>query len=412
MSSEALPGFPFPACPGARPPARYAQLVAEPGLPRVLLPSGVEALLVTRYEEVRTVLSDDRFSREAFPGRPMFARSPESISLAVSDPPVHTRRRRAVLPDFTARQARRLAPRVRELAERASDGLAALPQPADLVEGFTAPFALSVVTELLGMPAADGQRLRPLMAAMTSVGGRTPEEVAEAHRQVQEYFADLVDQHVARIAAGRPGADVLSRLLTAPQDGRLSRREVVVFGAGTLMAGFETTANQLAMTVLTVLRRPGLAGRLRSDPAALERAVEETLRWSALIGTGGAAHVALADVRVGEVLVRAGEVVVPLHDAANQDAAVFERPEVFDPGRTDNPHLAFGHGRHLCLGAPLARTELRTGLAVLLDRFPDLRPAGPEESLRWREDAFIRGPLALPVRWDAPSRPAAGGGAG
>ncbi|WP_431682743.1 cytochrome P450 [Kitasatospora sp. KL5] len=402
MSSEALPGFPFPGCPGARPPARYAQLTAEAGLPRVLLPSGVEALLVTRHEEVRAVLADDRFSREAFPGRPMFARSPESISLAVSDPPVHTRRRQAVLPSFTARQARLLEPRVRELAGRALDALTALPQPADLVEGFTVPFALAVVTGLLGMPCPDGQRLRPLMAAMTSVGGRAPEEVAEAHRQVQAYFAGLVARHEARIAAGRPGADVLSRLLAAPDGERLSHQEIVVFGAGTLMAGFETTANQLAMTALTVLQHPGLAGRLRSDPAGLERAVEETLRWSSLIGTGGAAHVALEDVRVGEVLVRAGEVVVPLHDAANQDAAVFERPDAFDPEREHNPHLAFGHGRHLCLGAPLARVELRIGLAALLERLPEIRLAEPDGRLRWREGVFIRGPEAVPVRWDVP----------
>jgi cytochrome P450 len=395
-----IPDFPFPDRPGVRAPEQYARLLTEPSLPRVLLSSGVEALLVTRYADVKAVLSDDRFSRESFRGKPMFARSPESLALAVSDPPVHTRRRQAVIQSFTARQARQQAPRLRELAARALDGLAGLPQPADLVEGFTIPFALGVIAEMLGVAFDDAQRLRPLMSTMMSVSRYSPEEVAAAHKSAQGYFSDLVALREAEIDQGRPGTDVLSQLLSAPVEERLSRQEIVVFGSGSLMAGFETTANQLAMCVLMILDRPGLTDRLRGDQTALERAVEEMLRWSSLLRTGGAAHVALEDVRLGDELVRAGQVVVPLTDAANQDGSVFEHPELFTPDREHNPHVAFGHGRHLCLGAPLARAELQIGLAALLERFADLRIAEPPGGLRWREGMFIRGLRELPVHWD------------
>jgi cytochrome P450 len=413
LTSDATPGFPFPDCPGVRPPEQYARLLTEPGLPRVLLSSGAEALLVTRHADVKAVLSDDRFSRESFRGRPMFARSPDSLALAVSDPPTHTRRRQAVAQAFTARQARLQTPRLRELAAQALDDMAGRAQPVDLVEEFTVPFALRVITELLGVPFADGHLLRPLMATMMSFSRYSPEEVAGAHEKAQGYFSNLVTLLQTEIDRGRPGSDLLTRLLTAPAEERLSRREIVVFGSGALMAGFETTANQLAMCVLLVLGEPGLAGRLRADPPALARAVEETLRWSSLIRTGGAAHVAVEDVRLGDVLVRAGEVVVPITDAANRDAAVFGDPELFDPDRADNPHLAFGHGRHYCLGAPLARTELQVGLAALLERFEDLRIAVPAADLRWREGMFIRGLRELPVRWgDGPGRGVSGSDVG
>lgn len=398
------PSFPFPHPPSPRPPGRFAELIAEPGLPRVMLSNGASALLVSRYAEVRAVLSDDRFSRASFSGKPMFARSNSSLALATSDPPVHSRRRQAVAAEFTARRAREAEPRLRELAADGVRWLRTLPQPADLVEEFTVPFALRTGAEQLGLPYDDAIGLRPAMAVMMSFGSHTAEEVAAAHAEVHGYFADLVARRLADPAA-HPQADLLTRLLHGPNSGRLSQEEVAVFGAGLLMAGFDTTSRQSAMAALLVLRDPALAARLREQPGALTPALEEVLRWSSLVATGGAAHVALEDVRLGDVLVPAGEVVVPLTAAANQDPAVFAEPERFDPGREDNPHIAFGHGRHYCLGAPLARLQLEIGMTALLTEFPDLRLAVPEDQVRWTTDQFIRGPLALPVRWDGEGWP-------
>lgn len=402
---EEPPAFPFPHPPNPRPPARFAEMTAEAGLPRVVLSNGASALLVSRYADVRAVLSDDRFSRASFSGKPMFARSNASLALATSDPPVHSRRRQAVASEFTARRARETAPWLRELAASSARQLRTLSQPADLVEEFTVPFALRTSTEQLGLPYDDAVTLRPAMAVMMSFGSHTAEEVAAAHAEVHGYFGDLVARRLADAAAGHPSDDLLTRLLLGKGADRLSHEEVAVFGSGLLMAGFDTTSRQLAMAVLTVLRDPALTARLREQPGALTPALEEILRWSSLIATGGAAHVALEDVRLGDVLVPAGEVVVPLTAAANQDASVFAEPDRFDPGREDNPHIAFGHGRHYCLGAPLARLQLEVGMTALLAEFPTLRLAVHEDQIRWTAGQFIRGPLALPVRWDGAGWP-------
>lgn len=401
MATTALARFPFAERPGAAPPREYEDLLLRSGLPRVLLSNGHQALLVTRYRDVRAVLSDDRFSRARFGGRPMFARAPESLALATSDPPVHTRRRRAVLHAFTARRARLLVPRLREQAGQLLDQMVARKPPADLMEAFTVPFTLRTITELLGVPAADEHLLRPLVDIMMSTTCFTPAEVAAAHEEASRYFAALVAAKEAAVAAGEPEADLLTELLTAPEGERLSRQEIIVFGSGLLMAGYETTSKQLAMCALLVFGDPELAGTLRAEPAAVATAVEEMLRWSSLVATGGAPHVATEDVLVGDTVVRAGQVVVPLTDAANRDATVFADAGCLVPARAANPHLAFGHGRHFCLGADLARAELQVGLTALLSRFGDLTVARPEQSLRWRRGMFIRGPLELPVRWSS-----------
>ncbi|HEV2635151.1 MAG TPA: cytochrome P450 [Actinocrinis sp.] len=395
------PAFPFPHPPGARPPDRFGELTGEPGLPRVVLPSGVPALLATRHADVRAVLSDDRFSREAYRGRPMFARSNASLALATSDPPVHARRRGAVAPEFTGRRARAQTPRLRELAAEAGARLRSRPRPADLLADFTVPFALSSITETLGVPDEDGEWLRPAMSAMMSAGSHTPEQVEAAHGQMHGYFGDLVARRRAEIDRGTPDeGDLITRLLCGRGTDRLGDDEVAVFGSGMMMAGFETTANQLAVSALYAFCDPALAARLRANPEEVGPFLEETLRSMSLIGTGGAAHVALEDVQLGDVLVPAGEVVVPLTAAANVDPAVFADPDVFDPGRRDNPHVAFGYGRHYCLGAPLARAQLRAGLDELLGGFSNLCIAVAEEDVEWRTGQFIRGPVRLPVSWD------------
>lgn len=408
------PVFPYPHPPSARPPARFAEMTAEPGLPRVLLSNGASALLVSRYAEVRAVLSDDRFSRASFSGKPMFARSTSSLALATSDPPVHSRRRQAVAAEFTARRARETAPWLRELAASGARRLRTLPQPADLVEEFAVPFALRTGTEQLGLPYDDAVKLRPAMSMMMSFGSHTPEEVTAAHAEVHGYFAELVARRLAAVANATdpPHNDLLTRLLLGKGSDRLSHDEVAVFGAGLLMAGFDTTSRQLAMAALMVLRDPALTTRLREHPDALSPALEEILRWSSLIATGGAAHVALEDVRLGDVLVPAGEVVVPLTAAANQDPSIFTDPDRFDPGRRDNPHIAFGHGRHYCLGAPMARLQLEVAMTALLAEFPTLQLAVHEDRIQWTTNQFIRGPLALPVRWDGRGWPGVASPAG
>jgi cytochrome P450 len=174
--------------------------------------------------------------------------------------------------------------------------------------------------------------------------------------------------------------------------------------AGLLVAGYESTSNQLASCVYLLLADRRRWESLLADPAALDRAVEEMLRWTSFTTSGGTPHVATEDVRLTDRLVRRGEVVVPLTDAANRDAGVFGCPERLDLTREHNPHLAFGAGRHRCLGAELARVELQTGLGALLAELPGLELAVPEESLRWRREMQVSGVWELPVRWAGGAR--------
>jgi cytochrome P450 len=212
------------------------------------------------------------------------------------------------------------------------------------------------------------------------------------------YFSALLDARRAGIAAGESGSDLLTELLADPGQ-RLTAEEITVFGLGLFMAGGETTSNFLAACVLELIARPDLAASLRADPSRVPAAVEEFLRWVWFGGTGGRPHVVLAATRLGGAELRRGDVVVPLTDAADRDPDAFPDADAFRPDRSPNPHLGFGHGRHLCLGAPHARMELQVALTALLRRLDGLDLAIDPARLRWRERMFVRGVWELPVTW-------------
>ncbi|NVI90503.1 cytochrome P450, partial [Actinomadura sp. BRA 177] len=281
--------FPLPHRPGVPLDAGHLRrLRARPLVPAAV--AGREARLVTRHADVRTVLSDARFSRAAWHGGTLFARTPASLALATSDPPTHTRRRRAVQARFTARRAQADRPRMAALAGRLLDGMAADGPPADLLARFATPFPYTVICGVLGVPTGDLGLLLPWVSAMMSAGHHPDTEVKAAHEGMRGYFAE-------QVAARRtlPGDDLLTELVHRSD---LSAEEITVFGSGLLMAGGETTSNFLAMCVLDLASRPELAARLRADPSLIPPAVEEYLRWVWFAGTGGHPHVVLADTEL------------------------------------------------------------------------------------------------------------------
>jgi cytochrome P450 len=397
---SAAPNFPFQQGPGLDPPTEYAEAHAMPEPLEVTLPGQRRAVLAVRYDDVRTVLADPRFSREAYPGSTMFARRPESLALVLSDPPVHTRRRRSVLAAFSARRVAQERPALVALARELVADLRTAGPVADLVDTFTVPFPLAVICDLLGVPAADRGLFRPWVNAMMSTSRHTPDEVATAHREMHAYFAELLDGTWAADAAGRAPTGLIAELgRPGPAERRLSRAEAVVMSSGLLMAGYETTSNQLAVCVYLLLRDRARWERLRAAPEEVPEAVEEMLRWTSFTSTGGIPHVATEEVPLSHGTVPAGGVVVPITDAANRDPDVFTRPDDIDLARASCPHLAFGHGRHYCLGADLARAELDIALTTLLRELPGLTLATPETEPDWRTGMFIRGIWQLPVRW-------------
>ncbi len=392
---SACPHFPFADRPGVSLAPEYLSLFRDEPLVPVRLAGGQQALLVTRYSDVKTVLSDPRFSREAWRNGTLFARESSALALVTSDAPTHTRRRRAVQSWFTHRSAELVRPRTAAIAERLLDGIEAAGSPVDLIAEFTTPFPYQVICDMLGVPVADLDRLLPWVTVMMSAGRFPADDVAAAHEAMYDYF---FEQLTAR-RRGAAGDDLLTALLTAPEETRLRVEEIAVFGFGLMMAGGETTASHLAMCVLQLLRRPGLAEALRQDPARIPAVVEELLRWVWFAGTGGQPHVTVAEVELAGTVIGKNQVVVPLTDAANRDPAIFADPDEFRPERTPNPHLGFGHGRHMCLGAGHARVELQEGLAAILRRLDRLELAVDEAQLDWRRQMFMRGVWTLPVRW-------------
>ncbi|MFI5916042.1 cytochrome P450 [Dactylosporangium sp. NPDC051541] len=390
--------FPFPERGGAGPATEFAALRGGPACP-VRLPNAAAALLAHRHADVRQVLADPAYSRTAAARHGMTARSAESLALNSADPPDHTRRRRAVHRGFGPRRAEELRPFIVHTAEVLVDDLLGRGAPADLIAGFSRPFAVAVICRLMGVPADDYARFGPPVDVMMSVGRHPAARVAAAHKEVFECFAERFDERFA----APPGSaaaeldDVLGDLVRAVRDGECTRAEAVHVGYGLLMAGYETTTHQIAVGVRLLLAERDRWEWLRQDPARLPVAVEELLRWTSLLATGGAPHAATSPTDVGGVPAAPGVLVVPAFAAANRDPAVFADPDELRLDRTPNPHLAFGHGRHLCLGAPLARVELVTALDVLLRRLPGLDLA--RLTPRWRQGMFIRGLAALPVTW-------------
>jgi cytochrome P450 len=378
------------------PPAEYARLRAEDPVSRLRMPNGQTGWLLTRYSDVRAVLADPRFSsRNGFvfnPVRPL-TREAEVLLRQMPgqfigmDPPEHTRFRRMLTGQFTVRRMRGLEPRIAEIVSSRLDALAG--PPVDLVAAFTLPVPSLVICELLGVPYADRADFQRRSRTMLSVTADLA-VVLEARQEIRDYITGLV-----RAKRQHPADDLLSGLA---RDDTLTDEELTSVGALLLVAGHETTANMLALGTLTLLRRPDRLAQLAADPALLDRAVEELLRYLTIIQFG-LVRLALADVPVGGVLVRAGESVVASLAAANRDPAHFADPEALDLAREYAPHLAFGHGVHQCLGQQLARTEMRLGFGQLLARFPTLRLAVPPEDVPMREDTIVYGVGSLPVTW-------------
>ncbi|MCA1185094.1 MULTISPECIES: cytochrome P450 [unclassified Saccharopolyspora] len=392
--------FPFSRPERLDPEPLFQELREQPLL-RVRLPYGEPAWLASRYEDVKVVLGDPRFSRAASVGRDeprMRPHQGSSGNILSMDPPEHSRLRRLVMKAFTQRRVEQLRPRVQEIADGFVDAMLAAGPPADLVADFALPLPITVICELLGVPYADRGDFRQWSDAFLSTTKFTPGEVAEAIGAMREYMAGLIAER-RRDEHGRD--DLLSALVAArDEQDRLSEDEMLSLAEAILVAGHETTASQIPNFVHVLLEHPEELARLRAEPDLVPRAVEELLRFVPLGNGAGIARYALEDVELGGVLVRAGEPVLPATASANRDAAVYRNPEQLDLARAEASHVGFGHGPHHCLGAPLARMELQVALDVLLRRLPGLRVTD-EAAIEWKDGLSTRGPSAMPISWDA-----------
>ncbi|MFD9476571.1 MULTISPECIES: cytochrome P450 [Streptomyces] len=366
-----------------------------------LVLGGERTWLVVGHEEARQALTHPGLSKNWL-GSELFTSATPVPAVATSmletDPPHHTRLRRLVAREFTTRRVESLRPRVQQITDELIDAMAARPdRRADLIASFAVPLPMTVICELLGVPGLDRQRFRywsgEIVAPLDGVGADP--------RAVDEMTAYLRELVAAK--AGDPGEDLLSALIrTRDEDGgRLSPDELIGMAFLLLVAGHETTVNLIGNGVRALLAHPAQLAALRADPDGLiDGAVEEMLRHDGPV-QHATYRFAAADLELGGVTITAGSSVLVALAAADRDPARFAQPgpDVFDIRRTGPGHLAFGHGIHFCLGAPLARMEGRIAVRALLERFPDLAgdpDAGPPD---WLPGALMRGVTRLPLRW-------------
>lgn len=381
---------------------RYAELRKNDPVTRVTMPYGGDAWLVTRYEDVKTVLADPRFSRAAAAGRDIPRSLPlpdqQNASLLSLDPPEHSRLRRLVAGAFTVRRVRERRENIQRVVDELLDRMTGSGPTADLVAALAWPLPLTVICDVLGIPMDDQDRFREWIEQSVALSAQDPELIKAADDALDAYLTRMIDE---RRKEGRD--DLLGELVVARDEGdRLSEEELVTFGVNLLIAGQETTAGEIGNFVHTLLSRPEHWEALVADPSLVPAAVEELLRITPLeasVGGLGFTRIATEDVELGGITIRAGDAVVAQNASANRDESVFDHPDELDFARPNTSHVTFGHGPHHCLGAPLARLELQIVLETLVRRLPGLRLAVPADAVEWTENRAVRGPRALPVTW-------------
>ncbi|MGO9462559.1 MAG: cytochrome P450 family protein [Isosphaeraceae bacterium] len=401
----------------ANPYPFYAQLRAEAPVCRMTMSDRQTAWLVTRYDDVVTVLKDERFTTERAKAQtpeqaakvswvPKAFKALERNMLAV-DAPDHTRLRGLVHKAFTPRLIDMMQMRIQSLTDRLLDAASGAGR-MDLIRDYALPLPTTIIALMLGVPAGDRHRFHrwssALMATSSSTWGKL--KAIPSAMGFLGYIRKLVKTREAD-----PRDDLTSALVSAREAGdRLSEDELMAMIFLLLIAGHETTVNLIGNGVLALLEHPEQLDRLRREPELIKPAVEEFLRFDGPVQIASERY-PREDVTIAEVTIPRGEMVFAVLGSANRDERQFERPEVLDITREPNRHLAFGLGAHYCLGAPLARMEGQIAINTLLCRLPELRLGVPREKLRRRPSMGLHGLESLPLLFARRARDSAPGSA-
>ncbi|WP_299534056.1 cytochrome P450 [uncultured Streptomyces sp.] len=350
--------------------------------------------LVTGYAEAREALADARLSKDTsafFADKESKRRLHPAVAhnMLSSDPPEHTRLRKLVTKAFTTGAVAELRPFIARVTDDLLDQWP-VGEPFDFVTGLAVPLPVIVICELLGVPDEDRPDIQRWSGELFAAG--QPEVIDAASHSLADYMTDL-------IAAKRrhPGNSLLDRLISA-RDGhdRLSEEELVSLAVLLLVAGHETTTNFLGNATLSLLQHPAELDRLRQNPNDIPAVLDELLRFDSPVSTATFRYTTEA-ITLGDTGIPAGAPVLVALGAANRDPERFPSPDLLDANRDAAGHLAFGHGIHRCVGAPLAKAEAEIALRAVLTRFPGLRLAVPPDQLQWRHARLVRCLTSLPV---------------
>jgi cytochrome P450 len=392
----------------AHPHELFDRLRAQGRARRVVMPHGAKVWLVTRYEDVRSLLNDPRISKDGRRMDEMYVRNSRTAGgdeapvetgfdlilsqhMLNTDPPRHTRLRAQVSNAFTAAAMRRLRPRIEQVTGELLDAMAGKAE-VDLVSEFTVPLPLIMICDLHGIPPEDRAAWQRWSTWLVG-SGHPADEVAAAGQAVIEYVTALI-----KAKRAHPGEDLVSgwAQIVDADDGRLSHDELVAMIFVLIAAGLDTPMRQLGLAIYTLLTWPDQLAALRTDLSLMPAAVDELMRYDGTVAMSSF-RFTTADIEVGEVTIPAGEMLLLPLASANRDSAQFADPELLDLHRPQRGNLAFGHGPHYCIGAHLARLEIQVGLSQLITRYPDLQLAVDPGELRWENGNLLRCLEELPV---------------
>jgi cytochrome P450 len=398
-----VPEFPMsraPGCPFA-PPPKVLELNADKQLSRVRIWDGSTPWLITGYDAIRALFTDSRVSvDDRRPGYPHWNEGMLATvhtrprSVFTSDAEEHTRYRRMLSKPFTFRRVEALRPAVQQIVDDQIDALLAGPRPGDIVRTLALPVPSLVISAMLGVPYEDAGFFQEQAERGT---GRyaTEEDTAQGAASLAKYLAKLL-----RVKMQNPSEDLVSDLAERINAEELSVREAAQLSTGVLIAGHETTANMISLSVAALLQHPDQMMLLRDaeEPPIVAAAVEELMRFLSIIQTGQR-RIAIEDIEIDGETIRAGEGIILDVAPANWDERQFSDPQRLDLSRDEGPHVGFGYGRHQCVGQQLARMELQIVLPTLFRRIPTLRLAVPIEELPYKHDTLAYGVYELPVTW-------------
>lgn len=371
---------------------------------RTTLPDGTPVWLLTRYNDVLTLLRDERFAKNRrsaltpeqarkLPWTPPMFRPLERNMLDL-DPPDHTRLRSLVHKAFAPQLVDKMKTRVQALA----DELLVIVGPRgemDLIKEYALPLPMTIITEILGVPTKDRDNFYKWSNAVVSLSSPSPTlsvipGVWRFIRYLRRFF---------KVRRREPRDDLVSALIRAEEAGdKLSEDELLAMVFLLLIAGQETTVNLIGNGMLALLQNPRQMERLRGDPSLIKSAVEELLRYTSPVLMTTERY-ALDNATMHDVTIPRGEMILGVIGSANRDETVFDNPNELNLAREPNKHLSFGQGIHFCLGAPLARMEAQIAINTLVERVPNLQLKIDPESLRWRPSMMLRGLETLPVKF-------------
>lgn len=368
----------------------YAQMRDKEPIMRTLFPDGQHGWIISKYEDAVDALKDPRFVKDmrnaGINKDVIFFKD----NMLFSDPPDHKRLRGLVQKAFTPQLISGMKDRIQQIADEL---LAAVEgqESIHLIDDYAFPLPIIVISEMLGVPNSDRDKFRVWSNALIEFSGQD-EETRNLTLEFREYLVDWI----AKVRK-QPGNDLISQLVISEEQGdRLREDELYNLVMLLIIAGHETTVNLIGNGILSLLQHPNQLQLLQDQPELIQQAIEEMLRYNGPVEFSTSRWVR-EDLEFKGVSMSRGDLVIVSLTSANRDPEQFNDPDLFDITREKSPHLAFGKGIHLCLGAPLARLEVEIAINTLLKRYPDIRLKGDASELEWRQGMIVRGVKEIPL---------------